>query len=176
MKKKNVNYVAQKVLNLEKDVMREIKQDVDFFENVDGELREELACNLLIAAQKNRTIEKYLQSFFWFSNKQTISDRVFQLITEISRSGVQRSIFIALAHCEISFYQMEYIARQKVCFEAFAWMLRNYLLYQCFSVLDVERLMSENLDFLKCIDWEAYLTSNKCPPSKKRIIELYISK
>lgn len=169
----NINYISEKFLNLDRGLFRSIYKDIDFFENVDGVLTEELAYNLLIAARENKVIEKQLHSIFLFSDKQTISDRVFNLITKMTNSGTQKSVLVALAHCDISFYQMYYIAQQKICFEAFAWILQSYLLYSCFSDLDVEQLILQNVDYLKCIDWDAYLESSKYPPSKKRIIERY---
>ena len=57
---------------------------------------------------------------------------------------------VALAHCDISFYQLMAINKMKICSEAFGTLINNMFLSEIFSAEDILRPLKDS-EYLKQI-------------------------
>lgn len=145
--------------------------DLDYFDDVYGFLSEENAVSLIRQSKWNHCVASLLPQLFQFSNEYTISDAVFEMLKAYPHKKIQKSIFISLAHCSISLYQLQYISQQKVCVEAFAALLDIYLEEKCFSCIDLKKLLADNAAFVPGIDWENILRNGKLDDAKREVVK-----
>lgn len=176
MQEKEINALAQYILSYSGDYseLEEVLISLDFFDEVYGFLSEENAIALITKSQEHNDMGWLLPQLFYFADANTISEVVFSMILSFKMKDVRRNILIALAHCNISFYQLEFICREKICIEAFATLLASYLVCNCFSTIDLSKLLSENVALLGGIAWDKVLENNNLDSNKRNILLSYL--
>lgn len=173
-----VNLLAQSILSNPKQFSKDKSffEDFDFWDNVYGDLQEVYAYELIIKSMTNRNIAILLPFFMRHSNINTVSNRVFTLLKSYPRKKIRNSILISLAHCKISIYQLQYICQQKLCVEAFATLLDIYLKEQCFSCVDLSKLLEDNVNYIFGIDFAKIEEELSISLDKRKVLYSYLSK
>lgn len=167
----DINQVARYLLRLPSREInrrcRNIIENYDYFDEVQGTLNSEHAKQLICKSYRYKMLAHILPSLLYFSDEHTITDEVFWMICHYIRKDVRRSMLVALAHCPISIYQLQSICEKNVCFEAFATLLYIYATNKCFTATDLKVLICENSRYLKAIDIESLLKEKMIDQEKR---------
>lgn len=151
--KQNINEVIYNFLNdsnYQHMVINEFEKDYDFFEHsiveeyckYSGTLDSKLVLELLDSY--NKKIKKIIPSILYYSDEQTITNEVFNKILSFNKKYRKELLFV-LAHCKISFYQLEYINKLQICDEAFCQLLYIYCTNVSFTAEDLKIFLKSNL-------------------------------
>lgn len=148
-----------------------ISRDYDYFESVYGTLTQENAILLIQQSLLQKNLFSILSCALYFSDSQTISNAVFKSICSYPGAKKQKTLLKSIAHCPISFYQLQEICKRKICVEAFASLVVLYVQNPCFTVWDLQKLVGENMDFLVAIDWKGVLRDCAIDNHKREYIK-----
>lgn len=162
MNKLDINLIAEIVLDFHhfEKASSKIYLEDDCFDKVTGFLSSENAKKLIQGSKKSKIIKRLLPQFFYFCNTDTISDQVFTMIKHYSNSKIRKSLYTSISHCDLSLYQLQHINDKILCLEAFAKLLDYYLHYDCFTYLDLDRLLKNKTSLIRGIDWSSFCTKS----------------
>lgn len=158
MNKLDINTIAETVLGLHvygKTSNSNLFEE-DYFEKVTGFLSSQTAIRLLQKSQKSKNVRQHLSQFFYFCNTDTMTDQVFSLITNYPNAKIKKSLYVAISHCDISLYQLQFINDEILCLEAFSRLLDYYLHYDCFTYFDLDFLLKSNTKLINGINWSSF--------------------
>ena len=173
----NINDLIDVLLRDEKkakEIYEEIQNDPDYLENnFEGKLNSDGLLKIIDRSYKNKYIKIILGDVLYFCDHNSVTDPIFRKLVRYP-GRMRKTYFIALSHCNLSFYQLMYLNRKKVATEAFCQLI--YLIYtnDCFTDKDLSHFMSKNtypavllasvFQYLLSLDIKADMT-------KKRLLE-----
>lgn len=99
------------------------------------------------------SIAGFLARVLYYVNSDVLTDEVFQKLIHFPRRKLRRTFLVAIAHCPISVYQLQYICKLRICSESYAQLLYYAATNSCFTVVDVRRIVTENRQFFGCVDY-----------------------
>lgn len=144
---KNINELADELISGSaniKEYISFLEDGMEYFqENFDGELDSEKLSTLIDKATKNKDLQFIISGLLYCSKKETITDEIFNKLLKFFK-GMRRTFMVALAHCDISFYQLMAINRMQICVEAFGWLINHMYTVDVFSVEDMKQLLKES--------------------------------
>ena len=151
--KENINQFITKLIDKEflNDILVKLESEPDFLDysdidefcNFSGKIKNDKLMKLLYASKKNKNVLKLLTKLLYYSDANTINDEAFNFIVKFPKK-IRRTFLIALAHCKISFYQLDYINNLNICKEAFLQLLDIYCENLCFTALDLKNFLIKN--------------------------------
>lgn len=153
--KQNINEVVYNLLNdsnYQQIIINEFKKNSGFFEHsiikeyckYSGTLDSKLVIELLDSyKQCNNKIKEIIPSILYYSDDKSITCEVFNKILHLKKKYCKELLFV-LAHCKISFYQLEYINRLQMCDEAFCQLLYTYSFIDAFTTEDLIYFLKSN--------------------------------
>lgn len=136
--------------------------------------------NLLLLLEKsltNKKIRSLLPFLLFYCNDKSVTVEVFELIKNYKFRKLKKTLFVSLSHCKLSIYQLMYICEMKICVEAFAQLLDIYLLEDCFTIYDLNKLLIDNPEYVKFIDFSSLFSDEimtKVNGSKKDFLRNYV--
>ena len=167
----NINDFLLECLNnhMPKNKLTQFEDDY-FNDEIYGIVKKDILLDFL-KLSKNSNLKKVLPFILSFSDKDSISTEVFEFIIKQFGRKERKSMLISLAHCNISFYQLTFIAKEKICFEAFAALLNMYLGNDCFSLYDLQNLIEENYCYLNTLDIDGISRDTKYDNQKVLLLQ-----
>ena len=175
MNRKDINILVEEILfspyAYSKKLCKTIIDDYDYFDNVGGVLKEENVKTLIQRSKKRKEISKILPKILYFSDEHTISDAIFTMLCSYPKKRYRNSLLTSIAHCKISFYQLHEICKRRICLEAFASLLDVYVENECFTVLDLQKLIEDNAEYLSAIDLKQVLKDYTSTGPKRNFLE-----
>lgn len=153
----DINAIAETVLGLNvSGKTSNGNQFEDYFEKFTGFLSSQVAIRLLQQSKKSKNVRRYLSQFFYFCNTDTMTNQVFSFIKNYPNTKIRKSLYVAISHCDISLYQLQFINDEILCLEAFARLLDYYLHYDCFTHFDLDYLLKNNKKLINGINWSSF--------------------
>lgn len=125
---KNINEIVEQLISGNADIKElctKLEEGMEYFEeNYEGHLDSKKLSILIDKSRSDQNLQFILTSLLYCSNKESITDEVFNKILKF-RKGLRRTYLLALAHCDISFYQLMAINKMKSCSEAFGGLMNR---------------------------------------------------
>lgn len=172
----NVNILAERIINANtlarKKLCNWLNEDWDIFDAFSGTLTEGNAFELIKRSRYQREITVILPHMLQFSDSRTISERVFSSLCRYPNKRCRNSSLVSIAHCPISFYQLQEICKRKICVEAFAALFDMYAANDIFTVDDLKRLVADNKWCIKSVNFHAVLEDGIVSGEKKALVEM----
>ncbi len=124
---------------------RHVQEDADILENqVTNTAKASVLLQFVKQVKADFSLLSILESVLMYSiDANSITECVYEEIKSFPKAERQ-TLLIALAHNKISLYQLEEINRMNICTEAFCQLLSAYMSYDCFSAVDVKKLISKS--------------------------------
>lgn len=172
----NINSLAERIINANaserKILCNWLDEDWDIFDTLSGTLTEGNAFKLIKRSRYQSEITLILPHMLKFSDSHTISERVFSSLCRYPNKRCRNSLLISIAHCPISFYQLQEICRRKICVEAFAALLDMYAANDIFTVDDLKKLVADNKWCVRSVNYHAVLEDGIISGEKKAFVEM----
>ena len=172
----DINIVAERIINANtserKTLCNWLDEDWDVFDAFSGTLTEGNAFKLIKRSRYQREITLILPHMLKFSDSHTISERVFSSLCRYPNKRRRNSLLISIAHCPISFYQLQEICRRKICVEAFAALFDMYAANDFFTVNDLRKLVADNKRCVRSVNFYAVLEDGIVSGEKKAFVEM----
>lgn len=172
----DINILAERIINANaserKTLCNWLDEDWDIFGTLGGTLTENNAFKLIKRSRYQREITAILPHMLQFSNSHTISERVFSSLCRYPNKSRRNSLLVSIAHCTISFYQMQEICRRKICAEAFAALFDMYVANNIFTVDDLRKLVADNKWCVRSVNFHAVLEDGIVSGEKKTFVEM----
>lgn len=176
----NINILAERIINANvserKTLCNWLNEDWDIFDAFSGTLTEGNAFELIKRSRYQREITVILPHMLQFSDSRTISERVFSSLCRYLNKRCRNSSLVSIAHCPISFYQMQEICRRKICAEAFAALFDMYVANNIFTVDDLRKLVADNKWCVRSVNFHAVLEDGIVSGEKKTFVEMLEAK
>ena len=149
---------------------KEINRTVDYFEDRQfvGVVSTESLRLLIRRSYTSRSVAGFLASILYFVDSDVLTDDVFQTLLHYPQKKLRRTFLVAISHCPISLYQLEAICKQRICSEAYAQLLWCAATNDCFTLLDVQRIVTENRQFRECVDYSRLVQDPTVSKSKQQ--------
>lgn len=171
----NINILAERIINANaferKTLCNWLDEDWDIFDTFSGTLTEGNAFKLIKRSRYQREITLILPHMLRFSDSHTISERVFSSLYRYPNKSRRNSLLVSIAHCPISFYQLQEICKQKICVEAFAALFDMYVANDVFTVDDLKKLVADNKWCVRSVNYHAVLEDGIVSGEKKAFVE-----
>lgn len=158
--KQNINELVCNLLideKYQKKIIDEFKENPDVFEHSSIEeyckysstLDPKVLLKLLNSYSKdNKKIKEIIPYILYYADEKSITDEIFNEILHFDRN-YRNTLLIVLAHCKISFYQLEYINKLQICDEAFCQLLYIYSTNEIFTAEDLKVFLQKTKKFKK---------------------------
>ncbi len=173
----SVNAFFLKVLN---DAQFRMQAYQDFMNNglnldgCDGCLSPDVLRAIVKRAKTNRKIHNMLPEILEYANGSSITDDIFRSLLH-THGGYRNTCLSAIAHLDLSFYQMQILNRCPLCLEAFSWLFDKICRYDYFTPYDMQQLLNEKsktihaLGVEECIKFarDTYGSSEKLDVAEK---------
>lgn len=132
-----------------------INATVDYFEEQQlvGVVSTESLRLLIRRSYTSRNVAGFLATVLYFVNADVLTDDVFQKLLHFPQKKLRRTFLVAISHCPISLYQLNAICEEQVCSEAYAQLLWYAATNDCFTLLDIQRIVAKNRQFRGCVDY-----------------------
>lgn len=136
----NINNLCDEIIsNTEKqnEIYLKMKEDYDYFEkNCYGKLNNKILSKLLDMSLDDQYLQEILSLVLYFCDKNSISDENFNKLIHYP-GKIKKTYLIALSHCELSLYQLNYLNNKNISTEAFCQMLYIIFMNTCFTENDL---------------------------------------
>lgn len=181
----DINIFLTKLNNnnkFQEEILSRLNDDPDFLDYSDipeyrrfsGVMKSDKLIPLLYKCKKNKNISVIIPYLLYYADGSTITDDVFRIILRFPKQ-LRHTCLISLAHCHISFYQLQYINNLEICSEAFCQLLSYYCRYACFSAQDLE-IFLKSCDLSRyMIIIDTFLQNNNCSMEKVKILQSIIA-
>ena len=166
----NINDYLQAILNNNRKMGLE---EYQIFKNIDGIIRADILNEIIDYSISHKCIRNVLRDILEYCNHSSVTPEIFDKIAKYPHKKMRKDLLISLAHCSLSIYQLWYICKKNICFEAFAQLLDIYLINDCFTVYDLNELLEKNKKYLKAIDFTSIYKDIITTDAKKNLCKYF---
>lgn len=132
-------------------VLNKLDEDPDFldysrikeYRKLDGALTEDSANFIVEQLRADHKWQLLASELLYYATSASITDEVFGKILQL-KPTLKHICFASLAHCKLSFYQMEAICNTHKYDEAFCNLLSVYIHNNCFTTIDLQVFLANN--------------------------------
>lgn len=133
----------------------------------EGAISEEALIRLIRYGYTSAGVRGILSFALLSVTAEEITDAVFQKLLHFPWRKMRETFLMAIAHCPVSVYQLEAICRLQICTESYAQLIWHAAANDCFTLVDVQKIVAENRKFLSVVDY-AGLAQNPRVSEEKR--------